>query len=81
MKPIVFDPWMVNSIRKGFKTQTRRPVKGVENLDVFRVEPAEDAYDTHKEWDFFYEEKVNKDMVKYSIQGVKAPYSIRAIGK
>ena len=76
MKPIVFDPWMIDSIRKGFKTQTRRPVKGVENLDVFRVEPAEDAYDTHGEWDFFYEENVDKDMVKFSIQGVKAPCSI-----
>jgi len=45
---------MVKAILDGRKTQTRRILKGVEDLNVYRAEPSEGFYESKGEWDLFY---------------------------
>ena len=74
IKPIPFNTEMVKAILDGQKTQTRRVVKGIEGLNVYRAEPAEDAYETLHQWDFFYGWSENGALFD-AIQSVKAPYA------
>jgi len=74
IKPIPFNTEMVKAILDGRKTQTRRVVKGIEGLNVYRAEPAEDAYETLHQWDFFYGWSENGALYD-AIQSVKAPYA------
>jgi len=74
IKPIPFNTEMVKAILDGRKTQTRRVVKGIEGLNVYRAEPAEDAYETLHQWDFFYGWSENGALYD-AIQSVKARYA------
>lgn len=75
IKPILFNTEMVRAILAGKKTQTRRVVKGLDGLNVYRAEPCEDAYETLGEWDFFYGWSENGCMFD-AVVSAKAPCSI-----
>ncbi len=75
IKPIIFNTEMVRAILTGTKTQTRRIVKGIEGLNVYRAEPSEDAYESLAQWDFFYGWSDENGMYD-AIESVKAPYAV-----
>lgn len=75
IKPIIFNTEMVWAILAGTKTQTRRIVKGIEGLNVYRAEPSEDAYESLAQWDYFYGWSDENGMYD-AIESVRAPYAV-----
>lgn len=76
VKPILFNTEMVRAILDGRKTQTRRVVKGLGNLNVYLAEPAEDSYETLAQWDFFYGGRLPNGGVFDAIESMKAPCAV-----
>lgn len=75
IKQILFNTQMVQAILEGRKTQTRRIIKGLEGLNVYRAEPADDAYERLEKWDFYHGWSENGAMID-AVEEIKAPYSV-----
>lgn len=76
IKPILFNTEMVRAILDGSKTQTRRIVKGLEDVHPYCAEPAEDAYETLDEWDFMFGSLLPNGVLLDAALAIKAPCSV-----
>lgn len=74
-KPILFNSEMVQAILGGKKTQVHRSIKHLDGLNVYRAEPAEDAYENLAEWDFSYGWSDENGMYD-AIISIKAPCAV-----
>lgn len=70
-KPILFNTDMVRAILEGHKTQTRRIIKGIEHLNVYRAEPADE---TLAQWDFYYGGRLADGGLFDAVERINAPY-------
>ena len=72
IRPILFNTQMVKAILDGRKTQTRRVVKGIEYLNVYRAEPADE---TLAQWDFYYGGCIADGGLLDAVKRINAPYA------
>lgn len=76
-KPILFNGDMVQAILDNMKSTTRRVVKGLDGLDVYRAEPTEQSLESGdlKEWELTY--GFNDSHAFYdAYMEVKSPYKV-----